>query len=135
MRYLLDTNVLSDARRRTHPELNEWIAGQPRTSLSISVVTLLELERGVLRLERRDFHAGMHLRSWLTDIATAFSGSVLAVDEHVACYAARLHVPDPMPEMDALIAATALQHELTLVTRIIRDFQSSGVNLLDTSAL
>lgn len=132
MRYLLDTNVLSDARRRAHPGLNAWLAAQPRGELAISVIALLELERGVLRLERRDHEAGAHLRAWLTtDVPAAFAGSILAVDERVARRTARLHVPDPMPEMDALVAATALVHDLTLVTRNIKDFQRADIALLD----
>ncbi|MEE1620726.1 type II toxin-antitoxin system VapC family toxin [Zafaria sp. J156] len=132
MRYLLDTNVLSDARRRASPALNAWLSTQPRADLAISVVALLELERGVLRLERRDPIAGVQLRSWLTqDVPAAFAGSILAVDERIARRTAGLHVPDPMPEMDALVAATALEHDLTLVTRNTKDFQRAGVALLD----
>lgn len=132
MKYLLDTNVLSDARRQAHPGLNAWLSAQPRADLAISVVSLLEIERGVLLLERRDPAAGVHLRSWLTtDVPAAFAGAILHVDERVARQSARLHVPDPMPEMDALIAATAMVHDLTLVTRNTRDFQRAGVALLD----
>lgn len=132
MKYLLDTNVLSDARRQAHPPLNAWLAAQPRADLVISVIALLELERGVLRVERRDQTAGAHLRTWLTtDVPAAFAGSILAVDERVAHRTARLHVPDPMPEMDALIAATAIEHGLTLVTRNTRDFRRAGIDLLD----
>lgn len=131
MRYLLDTNVLSDARRQAHPGLNAWMSAQPRADLAISVVALLELERGVLRLERRDQAAGAHLRAWLTTIAAAFDGSILAVDQRIARRAARLHVPDPMPELDALIAATAQVHDLTVVTRNTKDFERAGIDLLD----
>lgn len=136
MRYLLDTNVLSDARKRAHPHLNVWLAGQPRADLAISVVTLLEIERGVLGLERRDSAAGGHLRSWLShDIHAAFQGAILPIDERVASGAARLRVPDPRPEMDALIAATALVHGLALVTRNVKDFQSIGIEVIDSWAL
>ncbi|HIW99479.1 MAG TPA: type II toxin-antitoxin system VapC family toxin [Candidatus Nesterenkonia stercoripullorum] len=132
MKYLLDTNVLSDARKQAHPPLNAWLASQPRADLAISVVALLELERGVLRLERRDRAAGAHLRAWLTtDVPAAFAGSILPVDERVAHHTARLHVPDPMPEMDALVAATALDHGLVLVTRNTKDFQRAGIDVLD----
>lgn len=132
MRYLLDTNVLSDARRQAHPPLNTWLSAQPRADVAISVVALLELERGVLRLERKDARAGSHLRAWLTvDVPAAFAGAVLPIDDGIALRAARLHVPDPMPEMDALVAATALERGLTLVTRNIKDFRRAGVDLLD----
>lgn len=132
MKYLLDTNILSEARRQAHPPLNTWLAAQPRVNLMISIVTLLELERGVLRMERRDETAGKHLRLWLDrDIPAAFVGSIISIDEHIARRAASLHVPDPMPEMDALIAATALEHNLTLVTRNTKDFQRIDIELLN----
>ena len=132
MRYLLDTNVLSDARRQTFPELNAWLAGQVRADLTISVVSLLEIERGILRVERRDVVAGQHLRAWLeSEIVPAFSGFTLPIDSSVARTAAGLHVPDPIPEMDALIAATAIIHDLTLVTHNTKDFERTGIRLLD----
>lgn len=136
MKYLLDTNVLSDARKQTLPGLNAWLSARPRAELAISAVVLLEIERGILRVERRDRRAGEHLRRWLTtQVSAAFVGAILPVDEHVAHNAARLHIPDPMPEMDALIAATAEVHDLTLVTRNIKDFQHAGVELLDPGEL
>lgn len=132
MKYLLDTNVLSDARKLAHPPLNAWLSVQPRADLAISVVTLLELERGVLRLERRDRAAGAHLRAWLTtDVPAVFAGSILPIEERVAHRTARLHVPNPMPEMDALVAATALEHGLVLVTRNTKDFEGTGIDLFD----
>ncbi len=132
MNYLLDTNVLSDARRQIHPPLNAWLAGQPRADLAISPVSLLEIERGVLQVERRDVAAGRHLRDWLEiEVIPAFSGFTLPVDTTVARVAAGLHVPDPMPEMDALIAATAIVHDLVLVSRNTRDFRRTGARLLN----
>ena len=132
MRYLLDTNVLSDARRQTFPELNAWLAGQVRADLTISIISLLEIERGILQVERRDASAGQHLRAWLeAEIMPAFSGLILPIDVSVARTAAGLHVPDPMPEMDALIAATAIVHDLILVTHNTRDFERTGIRLLD----
>lgn len=136
MKYLLDTNILSDTRKQAHPPLGTWLAAQPRADLAISVVALLELERGVLRLERRDRTAGAHLRKWLTiDVPAAFAGSILSVDERVARRAAGLHVPNPMPEMDALVAATALEHGLALVTRNTKDFQRAGISLVNPRGL
>lgn len=132
MRFLVDTNVLSDARKRANSGVTTWFAAQVRADLAISVVALLELERGVQRLERRDEAAGAHLRHWLdTAIPVAFHGSILAIDERIARRAATLHVPDPMPEMDALVAATALEHRLTLVTRNTKDFHGTGIPLLN----
>ena len=132
MRYLLDTNVLSDARRQTFPELNAWLAGQVRADLMISIISLLEIERGILQVERRDASAGQHLRAWLeAEIMPAFSGLILPIDVSVARTAAGLHVPDPMPEMDALIAATVIVHDLILVTHNTKDFERTGIRLLD----
>ena len=132
MRYLLDTNVLSDARRQTFPELNAWLASQVRADLTISIISLLEIERGILQVERRDASAGQHLRAWLeAEIMPAFSGLILPIDVSVARTAAGLHVPDPMPEMDALIAATVIVHDLILVTHNTRDFERTGIRLLD----
>ena len=132
MRYLLDTNVLSDARRQTFPELNAWLASQVRADLTISIISLLEIERGILQVERRDASAGQHLRAWLeAEIMPAFSGLILPIDVSVARTAAGLHVPDPMPEMDALIAATAIVHDLILITHNTKDFERTGIRLLD----
>lgn len=132
MRYLLDTNVLSDARRQTFPELNAWLASQVRADLTISIISLLEIERGILQVERRDASAGQHLRAWLeAEIMPVFSGLILPIDVSVARTAAGLHVPDPMPEMDALIAATAIVHDLILVTHNTKDFERTGIRLLD----
>lgn len=132
MRYLLDTNVLSDARRGSSPSLEAWIGSQPIAELAISTITLLELNVGIRRKERQDPTGGALLRLWLEEaVLPTFSGRILAVDERVAIEAARLHVPDPMPDMDALIAATALAHGLTLVTRNTRDMERTGVGLLN----
>jgi len=98
----------------------------------ISVITLLELEHSVLLLERRDQRQGMILRRWLEEqVKRIFEGRILAVDAAVAVCCARLHVPDPKPERDALIAATALVHGLTLVTRNVADFGAMDVPLLN----
>jgi predicted nucleic acid-binding protein len=100
--------------------------------LHISVVTLLELEMGVLSLERRDRPQGAVLRRWLdSHVVPAFAGRIVVVDATVARQCARLQVPDRMAERDALIAATAIVHGLTVVTRNRDDFLASGVPLLD----
>lgn len=101
-------------------------------SLFLSVITILELEMGVLLSERRDPAQGAILRAWLDgQILPAFSGRILAVDTAVARRCAKLHVPDPRSERDALIAATALTHGLTVVTRNIADFEPKGVGTLN----
>lgn len=132
MRYLIDTNVVSDSRRATATALNSWITRQRVTDLAISTITIFELEIGIRRKERRDPAQGAVLRRWLDDqVADAFSGRVLPITETVSRAAASLHVPDPMPTLDALIAATALVHGLTVVTRNVSDFERSGAAVLN----
>ena len=134
--FLLDTNVVSELRKARTGQANggvvAWAASVPYGSLYISAMTVLELELGILQIERRDRHQGASLRSWLDDqVLPAFHDRVLPVDTAVAQCCARLHVPDPRAERDALIAATALVHYMTVVTRNVRDFESTGVPLLN----
>jgi len=130
--YLLDTNILSDARRRRSTSLMGWLQEQEIGTLFLSVVSVLELERGVRRKERVDPVGAEPLRRWLDeDVKPMFVGRVLPIDGRTAVTAASLHVPDPRPEMDALIAATAIVHDLVLVTHNTKDFPADRVRLLD----
>lgn len=136
MSYLLDTNVVSELRRanagKADPRVTAWAESVPVASLFLSVITMLELEMGVLLIERRDPAQGAVLRAWLDgQVLPAFSGRILAVDTAVARRCAKLHVPDPRSERDALIAATALTHGLTVVTRNVADFEPTGVGTLN----
>lgn len=132
MRYLLDTNVISDARLKRSQALMAWLRGQAIGDLALSVITMLELERGVRRKESSDPDGARPLRLWLDeDVRPMVGGRIVAVDEPTAITAATLHVPDPLPEMDALIAATAIVQDLTLVTRNTKDFERTGVRLLN----
>jgi len=134
--YLLDTNVISELRKtksgKADSSVVAWANSMSATRLFISVITVLELETGVLLVERRDPIQGAILRSWLTaHVLPAFSDRILAVDTAVAQRCARLHVPDPRSDRDAIIAATALVHGMTVVTRNIDDFAPTGVELLN----
>ncbi|ANH97544.1 twitching motility protein PilT [Pseudomonas koreensis] len=131
--YLLDTNVISELRKpQADANVVSWAKGVIAPRLYISAITLKELETGVLRMERRDPAQGKLLRRWLTrHVMPAFESRILPVDAAVALRCASLHVPDLANESDALIAATALVHGLTLVTRNVGDFQSSGVALIN----
>jgi len=133
--YLLDTNVLSELRKptgRASTNVRLW-AGRQRTSdLLISVITVMEIEIGVARMERRDSVQGDVLRKWLErDLLAAFATRILPVDLAVVRRASAMHVPDPRPERDVLIAATALNLNLVVVTRNIADFKPLGVELLN----
>ena len=134
--YLLDTNVVSELRKvkagRADAHVAAWAHNIPVARLFISVITLMELESGVRLLSRRDPAQGDLLRLWLDNhVMTAFAGRILPVDQAVALRCAPLHVPDPQPERDALIAATALVHSMTVVTRNVADFEPLGVALLN----
>lgn len=135
MTALLDTNILSELRKpqsRANAGVLDWARSQHADTLSISVITVMEIEVGIKRLERRDPEQAERLHGWLrTDVLTAFERRTLPVDLVVARRAAQLHVPDPRPERDCLIAATALVHDLTVVTRNVRDFEPLGVRVLN----
>lgn len=132
--YLLDTDVLSEPRRlgngKADANVVAWLSSVDAAHCFVSVLTLMELEVGVLRIERRDAAQGERLRAWLdTRVLPEFEGRVLAVDAAVALRCARLHVPDPRAQRDALIAATALVHGMMVVTRNTVDFEPAGVAL------
>jgi predicted nucleic acid-binding protein len=131
---VLDTNVVSELRRphRADPNVVKWAAGIPAIQFFLSAISLLEIERGALQVARKDPTQGSVLRAWIDDqLLTYFENRVLAVDSAVALRCARLHIPDPQSERDALIAATALVHGMTVVTRNVDDFEATGVNLLN----
>jgi toxin FitB len=134
--FVLDTNVVSELRKsktgKANKNVTAWATNVPVGSLFISAITLLELEVGVLMLERRDKTQGAVLRIWLDQyVLPTFVGRVLPVDTAVAQRCARLHVPNPSSERDALIAATALVHSMTVVTRNVADFEPTGVSILN----
>jgi predicted nucleic acid-binding protein len=141
MMYLVDTNVVSELRRphvqrgrsaAVNPQVLAWSKSVALASQFLSVVTILELEYGALLMLHRDARQGAVLRRWLDKkVLPAFAGRVLLVDTTVALQCAALQVPDPRPDRDALIAATALVHGMTVVTRNVAHFKPTGVALLN----
>jgi predicted nucleic acid-binding protein len=134
--FLLDTNVVSELRKvhtgKANPGLAAWAGNVVPSDLFLSVITLEELEIGILLAERRDPAKGAVFRQWMnTQVLPTFSGRVFPVDLTVALRCARLHVPDVRPERDALIAATALVHGMIVVTRNTADFVTTGVRFLN----
>jgi len=134
--FVLDTNVVSELRKakagKADQNVTTWAASVPPGGLFISDITILELETGTLLVARRDPAQGAMLRAWLDGhVLPAFAGRVLAVDTAVAQRCARLHGPDPRSDRDALIAATALVHGMTVVTRNVADFEATGVPILN----
>jgi toxin FitB len=133
---LLDTNVVSELRKirsgKADPQVAKWAEGVEPADLFLSAITIQELTIGVLRAERRDASQGVVLRAWLDNhVLPTFKGRILAIDTVVALRGAQLHVPDPRPLHDGLIAATALVHGMTVVTRNTADFAALGVLLLN----
>jgi predicted nucleic acid-binding protein len=138
--YLLDTNVVSELRKaaagKAHRSVVAWAVSVSTASLFLSVVSILELELGVLLVERRDPVQGAKLRAWLDRrVLPAFRDRVLPVDTAIAQRCAQLHVPDPRADRDALIAATAQIYGLTVVTRNTADFQIADLQVIDPWSL
>lgn len=134
--YLLDTNVVSELRKRASGRANagvlRWAESVLPELLYLSVISTLELEMGILQMERRDQRQGEALRNWYrTAVLPAFDGRIMPVDIQVAGECARFQVPDPRPFRDSLIAATASVHQFVLVTRNVRDFRDMGIEMLD----
>ena len=135
--FVLDANMVSELRKvrsgKANAGVGEWVAAVPSAQLFVSVITIHELEHGVLLAERSDPEQGAVLRAWLDrSVAAAFAERMLPVDETVARRAAAFHVPDPAPFRDALIGASALVHQMAVVTRNVKDFERfaglEGVN-------
>ena len=134
--FLLDTNVVSELRKvgdgTANARVIKWVSGQDASALFISALTLMELEIGILRIERRDAAQGKMLRTWFErHVLPEFQERTLPIDAAVALKCARLHVPDPGAERDALIAATAMVHGMTVVTGNRTDFEATGVAFID----
>jgi len=136
MMFVLDTNVVSELRKvrfgKADVNVAAWAQSVDAADLFVSAITLMELELGVLSIERKDATQGTKLRSWLEQqVLPEFSGRTLSIDTAVAQRCARLHVPDQRGERDALIAATALVHGMTVATRNVADFKPTGVSIIN----
>jgi len=133
--HILDTNIVSETRKFSRgggdSAVRDWLDTQEASLLYISAITVMELEYGCLLVEHRDVRQGQALRDWLTLRLAVYDGRILPVDAVVAARAAALHVPNPRPDRDAIIAATALTHSCTVVTRNIKDFEIDGLEVIN----
>jgi predicted nucleic acid-binding protein len=132
MSFLLDTNVLSEARRPAgDPQVHAWIASTPGVDLYVSVLVIGEIRQGVERLRRRDPAQAAILETWLATLRQTYADRLLPVTMEISEAWGRLSVPNPLPAIDGLLAATALVHGLTLVTRNTSDVARTGVRLFN----
>lgn len=134
--FLLDTNVVSELRKvksgRADQGVVAWASTVDAGTLFLSAITIMELEIGILQVERRDASQAVLLRAWMeTQVVRCFADRILPVDLAVAQRCATLHVPDPRSERDAMIAATALVHGMTVATRNVADFERTNVRLFN----
>jgi len=133
MGFLIDTNVLSELRKkeRANPGVSRWYAGVAGESLYLSALTIGEVRNGIERLRRRDPVTSASLEAWLSKVEADMAGRILPVTTAIADRWGRLGVPDPLPVVDSLLAATALEHDLILVTRNVIDVKRTGVRLIN----
>ena len=134
--FLLDTNVVSELRKagsgKADKRVIAWAEGIAAINFYLSAISVLELELGILLIERRDQLQGAMLRTWFEkQVLVTFADRIIPIDAAVARRCARLHVPDPCSERDALIAASALVHGLTVATRNVDDFVPTGVEIIN----
>lgn len=132
MRYLLDTNVVSEVRKASgSASVRGWLSRQSSEDLFVSVLVIGELQQGAERLARRDTAQAARLQAWISELTSHYADRVLPVSAEIALEWGRLNAGDPLPVVDGLLAATARVHALTIVTRNTRDFERSGVALLN----
>ena len=134
MKYLLDTNVIYEMRKvqRAHPSVRRWAGSVDAREMYLSVITVFESEMGILQLARKDKRQAQILHSWLhTRILPALADRILPMDASMALIGARFHVPNPCSLRDSFIAAAALVHGMTVVTRNVADFEPTGVAVLN----
>lgn len=133
MGFLIDTNILSELQKgsRCDASVQRWYAATDGDELFLSVLVIGEIRLGIERLRRRDAVQSVRLEQKLLSVETLMAGHILPVTQAIAERWGRLNAPDPLPVIDGLLAATALEHDLTLVTRNVRDVERSGVYLLN----
>jgi toxin FitB len=136
MKFLLDTNIISEIRKRdgAHPNVIHWVARTAVEEIGTSVLVLAEIRRGIELKRRSDPEQAKSLYRWFSQMRARLGDRVLPVDEPVAEAWALLGIPNPLPLIDGLLAATAMVHGLTLVTRNVADIAKAGVSLLDPFA-
>ncbi|MCW5699409.1 MAG: type II toxin-antitoxin system VapC family toxin [Rhodospirillales bacterium] len=136
MKYLLDTNVLSELRKggRCHPQLAQWIKSLPSKDFATSVLVLGEIRKGIELKRRKDPTQAAVIERWLEQVRMTFADRILGIDERIAEEWGRLSVPDPVSVIDGLLAATAKVYGLTLATRNIKDIAKTGVLVIDPFA-
>lgn len=133
MSYLVDTNVVSELRKgqRCDPGVASWFANTSSGDIFLSALTVGEIRKGIESIRRRDEPAASALEAWLGELLATHSDRILAVDAVIAEQWGRFNVPDPLPVLDSLLAATASVHGLTLVTRNVKDVERTGVECLN----
>ncbi|HEX6902615.1 MAG TPA: type II toxin-antitoxin system VapC family toxin [Thermoanaerobaculia bacterium] len=133
MSYLIDTNVISEVRKgqRCDPGVASWFANVSSSEIYLSALTVGEIRKGIESIRRRDQRRAEALDAWLHELLEAHSDRILPIDEVIAERWGRFNVPDPLPVLDSLLAATASVHGLTLVTRNLKDVERTGVDCLN----
>jgi predicted nucleic acid-binding protein len=131
--YLLDTNVVSELRKGRHcnPGVASWFAEVSSAEIYLSVLTVGEIRKGIENIRRRDESTADVLEAWLGELVATHSDRILPIDEAIAEQWGRFNVPDPLPVLDSLLAATASVHGLTLITRNVKDVKRTGVDCLN----
>jgi toxin FitB len=132
--FILDTNVVSELREgktKAEKKVLAWADSQLASQMFVTAITILELEKGVILLERKMPPQGNALRLWLDGLRTVFSGRILPFTEKTAAICAGLHMPKTRPERDAMIAASALEHRFTMVTKNDADFKVQGLTVIN----
>lgn len=134
--YLLDTNIISEIRKINLKTANigvtQWAENNHKDLMYISVISLFELEKGVLNLERKDAQQGKIYRDWLDNkVKPTFENRILSITPQTVLICAKMHIPDKKSLTDSLIAATAIENNLTVITRNEKDFIPTGAKILN----